>query len=139
MNYRVLSSGGVGGIFLLCAILFLIGGCTKSQPMGAVEGKVTLNGQPFSNARLNFLSQETRAASAAEIEGDGRYKLATPMKVGTYTVFLTPKTIADPDHPSPSSPGIDPKVPATCWNESASTIRIELKEGRNEIPIELAK
>jgi hypothetical protein len=138
MSYRLWSRGRVGEVVGLSAVLFLIAGCTKVQPVGTVEGKVTLNGQPFSNARLNFLSQGTGSAGAAEIGGDGSFKVATPLKVGTYTVFLAPRTTADPDHPS-TSPEIDPKVPAKCWNESTSTIRVEVKTGKNEIPIELAQ
>jgi hypothetical protein len=138
MNCRLFSSGWVGGAVILFTVLFLIAGCKKAQPAGTVKGKVTLNGQPYSNARLNFLNQATRAASAADIEGDGSYRLATPMSVGTYTVFLTPKTIADPDHPSTAT-GIDPKVPEKCWNDSTSPIRIEIKQGQHEVPIELAK
>jgi hypothetical protein len=45
--------------------------------------------------------------------------------------------MADPDHPNAGS-GIDPQVPATCWNEATSTLRIEVKEEKNDVTIELA-
>ena len=138
MRHRLLSTTMVGGVILLAGILLSLAGCSKSEPLGTVQGKVTLNGQSYSNARLNFLGKGTGAASAAEIESNGAFRVETPMKVGTYTVFLAPKTTADPDHPSPS-PGIDPKVPATCWNEATSLVKIEVKAGQNEVPIELAK
>ncbi len=139
MRNRLFRQGIVGTAAALASVFLLLGGCgAKPQPTGTVEGKVTLNGEPFSNARLNFLSKGTGAASAAEMEGNGSFKVETPMKVGTYTVFLAPKTTADPDHPSPS-PGIDPKVPEACWNQATSKLTIEVKEGKNDIPIELAK
>jgi hypothetical protein len=122
----------------LGCVLLVWSGCAKPNPTGTLEGKVLLNGQPFSNARLNFLSKGTGAASAAEIASDGSFKVETPMKLGTYVVFLAPKTVADPDHPSPS-PGIDPKVPEACWNEATSPLKIEVKEGKNNVSIELAK
>ena len=137
MSYRLWSRGWVGAAIVLAAVLCLTSGCKKAEPVGTVEGKVTLKGEPFSNARLNFLRQGTGSAGAAEIGSDGRFKVLTPLKVGTYTVFLAQKTVGDPDHPAPA-PELDPKVPTTCWNEATSTIRIEVKEGKNEIPIELA-
>ncbi len=112
-----------------------LAGCTKSEPMGTVQGKVTLAGQPFSNARLNFISKATGVATAADIESDGSYKLASPLKVGSYTVFLAPKTVADPDHPNAGT-GPDPNVPQAYWNESTSPVKVEVKAGPNDIPIE---
>ncbi len=138
MTYRFFYRECAARAIVLGCVLLAWSGCAKPNPTGTVEGNVTLNGQPFSNARLNFLSKGTGAASAAEIAGDGSFKVETPMKVGTYVVFLAPKTVADPDHPSPS-PGIDPKVPQACWNEATSPLKIEVKEGKNNVPIELAK
>ncbi len=117
-------------------LLAVLAGCTKSEPTGTVQGKVTLAGQPFSNARLNFISKTTGMASAADIEPDGSFKLATPLKAGPYTVFLAPKTVADPDHPTAGT-GPDPNVPQAYWNESTSPLKVEIKAGPNEIPIDL--
>lgn len=127
--------GVVLGVGLL-VVLATIVACTKSEPVGTVQGKVTLGGQPFSNARLNFISKTTGVASAADIESDGSFKVATPLKVGTYVVFLAPKTVADPDHPTAGT-GPDPKVPQAYWNESTSPLKVEVKAGSNDIPIEL--
>lgn len=124
-----------GGLLVLAALL---AGCTKSEPMGTVQGKVLLGGQPFSNARLNFISKATGVATAADIESDGSFKVATPLKAGTYTVFLAPKTVADPDHPNAGT-GPDPNVPQAYWNEATSPIKVEVKAGPNDIPIELKK
>lgn len=121
---------------VVVVLLGMLAGCTKSEPMGMVQGKVTLNGQPFSNARLNFISSTTGMASAADIESDGSFKVATPMKAGTYTVFLAPKSEADPDHPTAGT-GPDPKVPQAYWNQSSSPIKVEIKAGPNDIPIDL--
>lgn len=121
---------------MLLVLLGAVAGCTKSEPVGTLQGKVTLGGQPFSNARLNFVSKTTGVATAADIESDGSFKVATPLKAGIYTVFLSPKTEADPDHPRGGT-GPDPKVPQAYWNESSSPLKVEVKTGLNDIPIDL--
>jgi len=127
---------GLLGCVLLLVVSVTLGGCSQGPQTGTLEGKVTLKGQPFSNARLNFLNQKTGAAMAAEIQPDGSYRVEK-LEVGTYTVFLAPKEVGDPDNPAAGS-GIDPNVPPECYNQSSSPLRVEVKPGANTANIELS-
>jgi len=124
------------GCVILLVMSLIVSGCSQGPQTGTLEGKVTLKGQPFSNARLNFLNQKTGAAMAAEIQPDGSYRV-DKLEVGTYTVFLAPKEVGDPDNPAAGS-GIDPNVPPDCYNQSTSPLRVEVKPGANSANIELS-
>jgi hypothetical protein len=127
------SLGMFGVVLLVCAA---VPGCSQGPPTGTLQGKVTLKGEPFANARLNFLNQKTGAAIAGEIQTDGSYRV-DKIEAGTYTVFLTPKEVGDPDNPSAGS-GIDPNVPPDCYNQNTSPLRVEVKPGANTANIELS-
>jgi len=123
----------------LAGVLILLAGCDKkAQPTGTVSGRLTLEGQPFSEARLNFLSKETGAAFSVDIEGNGSFKIDTPVRVGKYTVFLTPRTMPDPDHPAPSGK-LDKSIPEKYSSEATSDLVVEIKEGPNDLTIPLQK
>ena len=124
------------GCVILLVMSLIVSGCSQGPQTGTLEGKVTLKGQPFSNARLNFLNQKTGAAMAAEIQPDGSYRV-DKLEVGRYTVFLAPKEVGDPDNPAAGS-GIDPNVPPDCYNQSTSPLRVEVKPGANSANIELS-
>jgi hypothetical protein len=110
-------------------------GCGKSAPMGMVEGTVTLNGEPYSDAAVVFLSLTTGQGGTADIQAGGRFKFATPLPVGTYTVFLAPKL--DPSASDEQPVIIDQSVPDKYWNEAASDISIQVSEGENKVEVRL--
>ena len=123
---------------VVAGVLLLVTGCSKSEPMGTVQGRLTVNGKPFSNANLQFMSSKTGRGGTAEVQSDGTFKLSTPMEVGTYTVILTPKTLPDPDKPAPRTTA-DKGAPEKYWNEVTSDITAKINAGPNDIPIELKK
>lgn len=121
-------------------VIFLVGmtslGCGKSVPTGTVQGKVTLNGQPYDNAVVAFMCLDTGYVALADIQSEGAFVIAEPVPVGNYTVYLAPK--ADPgggDEPRPVT--IDQSIPDKYWNESSSDIKIDVKEGENDVAVEL--
>ena len=122
---------------LLCLALFAFAGCGSSKPMGTVKGTVTLNGAPYADAAVIFLSLTTGQAASADIQAGGAFQLPTPLPTGTYTVYLAPKVAEASDQPKPVS--IDRTVPDKYWNEAASDIKIEVKEGENDVKVELKK
>ncbi len=131
---------------LLAGFLLLLAGCSKSEPVGKVEGKVLFDGKPYTEAAVVFLNAETGQGGAANIQADGSFTLAEPIPVGTYVVYLAPK-IAD-DNPTgsgeegtegPVSMVSDESVPAKYWNEADSDIRIQIQEGPNNVTVELKK
>ncbi|MDW8079264.1 MAG: hypothetical protein RMJ16_10275 [Thermoguttaceae bacterium] len=130
----VLRAVTVGVVVTVLALT--LAGCTQGPPVGSLEGKLTLKGQPFSNARVNLINQKTGKALAAELAPDGSFRVENA-EVGTYVVFLAPKTVGDPDNPAAGS-GQDPNVPPECYDQGASKLRVEIKPGPNTATIELA-
>ena len=122
---------------LLCVWQFTFSGCDKSKPMGTVKGTVTLDGKPYADASVVFLSLKSGQASSADIQAGGTFQLPSPLPVDTYTVYLAPKAEATSDEPKPVK--IDEGVPDKYWSEAASDIKIEVKEGENDVQVQLKK
>lgn len=112
-------------------------GCAKSVPKGTVEGKVTLNDQPYSDAAVVFLDFKTGQAGAADIQAGGKFQLKDPLPVGTYKIYLAPKVAGASADPAPVK--IDQSVPDQYWNESTSPLSADVVAGKNDIPVKLAK
>lgn len=124
-------------LVLFCLVPFTFAGCGSSKPMGTVKGTVTLNGSPYADAAVIFLSLKTGQAASADIQAGGAFQLTEPLPTGTYTVYLAPKAAGASDQPAPVS--IDRAVPDKYWNEAASDIKIDVKEGANDVKVELIK
>ena len=114
-----------------------LAGCSKPAPTGTVEGTVTLNGEPYTDAAVVFLDLTTGQGGTANIEGGGTFKIETPMPVGSYTVYLAPKLGADTGEAQPVT--IDQSVPEKYWNEATSDISIPVAEGPNKVEVLLEK
>jgi hypothetical protein len=124
-------------LLVLCLCPAMLAGCGSSKPMGTVKGTVTLNGQPYADASVVFLSLTSGQASSVDIQAGGTFQLPAPLPADTYTVYLAPKAGNPSDEPKPVS--IDAAVPDKYWNEAASDIKIEVKEGENNVQVELKK
>jgi hypothetical protein len=131
--YRSLSRSGL--LFML--LLVLAAGCGKSKPVGTVEGTVTLNGTPYSEAAVIFLSLTTGQGGTADIQADGKFKIIDPLPVDTYRVYLAPKLAAPTGQAQPVR--IDQSVPDKYWNEAATDISIDVAEGENTVEVKLEK
>lgn len=131
------------GLSTVCVALALLAasvsfpGCSQGPPEGSLQGRVTLKGEPFSNARVNLVNVNTGAAVAAELNPDGSFTVPK-LPVGTYVVFLAPLEVGDPDNPEAGS-GQDPNVPPECYDQTQSRLRVEIKAGPNSATIELAQ
>ena len=131
--------------------VLLVGCRDEAVPTGTVRGKVLLDDSPYTDAAVVFLSPETGAAASADIQPDGTFRIETPLKVGSYTVFLAPKLgaaekgkeqPASSDEPLPEmeqSVPIDESVPDKYWNEATSDISIQVVEGENDVTVPLSK
>jgi hypothetical protein len=129
---------GLCGLFaaaLLCLVPVALIGCSSEKPLGKVQGSVTLDGAPYADAAVVFLSMDTGQGASGDIQSGGSFQLSEPLPLGSYTVYLAPKTVAESDQPTPVT--IDQKVPEKYWNEAASDIKIEIQEGANTVNVEL--
>ena len=102
----------VRGLMLLALAAVGCGG--KYSPV-AVEGTVTLDGQPLDGAMVSFLPQEGAGRAATGMtDADGTFQLTTFQEgdgalPGTYRVIVT-RTDAIPEPPEPLRPGNAQKV-----------------------------
>jgi len=106
-------------------------GCSDSPSLGEVSGTVTLDGQPYANAQVEFAPQEGRPSSGVTDE-NGQYELtfspdAKGALLGKHTVRIS--TVQQ----STSDRGQDPKfkerIPAKF--HSRTTLVAEVVAGDN--------
>ena len=132
LNRRLSRSG------LLVVLMFvLVIGCGKSEPVGTVQGTVTFDGTPYTNAAVIFLSLTTGQGGTADIQSDGTFKITTPLPVDTYRVYLAPKLGEATGEAQPVR--IDQSIPDKYWNEAATDISIDVAEGSNTVEVRLQK
>ncbi|MEZ6124090.1 MAG: carboxypeptidase-like regulatory domain-containing protein [Planctomycetaceae bacterium] len=134
-------SFGVQFIFLFSAAV-LLAGCSSGEPptpSGMVHGSVTLNGKPYTNAAVTMISLQTGQAGSANIQDDGTYRILTPLWVGMYQVFLSPKLEDNLETAEPKPVYMDETVPEKYWNETTTDLICTIKEGDNEFVVELKK
>lgn len=127
--------GRFAGICLLLTSL-LLGGCGGSgKPEGSVAGKVTYNGNPVTSGTVNFLSTAGVGADA-QIK-NGAYQVNGPLAAGEYSVYLAPPL------PTPQPPGtkVAPppqfEVPAKYQDAKQSGLKVVVKAGKNDLPVEI--
>jgi hypothetical protein len=58
--------------------------------------------------------------------------------VGKYKVFLSSKSLGETAK-GPAPEVIDRSVPEKYWSESGSDISVEIKQGENDVPVNLKK
>jgi hypothetical protein len=125
---------------LLLCMAGLALGCGDSRRVGTVSGKVTLDGQPLADARINFQpigdAKNTGIGSFGKTDANGQYSLtlidekAQGAIVGKHRVMIRAITGQpdleggkDPDRPSPD------RVPPEY--NMQSTLTFEVKPGHN--------
>lgn len=123
-----------GGILVIG--LFL-SGCGRSDlpQLGDVEGVVTLDGQPFENAMVQFHNEKGGRPGSGITDKNGKYKLQfneeyTGAKVGPNRVEIT--TIWPEGEPPPGKK--DPILPK--YN-AKSELKEEVKPGKNTFNFDL--
>lgn len=128
-----------GAAWLAVVSLLVLPACGKAVvPAGTVKGTVTLDGEPYDNAAVMFLSLQTGQGGSADIQSGGSFALVDPLPVGSYKVFLAPKaSTANLEEAAPVT--IDTNVPDKYWNEAGTDITADVKEGENTVTVELKK
>jgi hypothetical protein len=127
-------------VLLTCLVSVLFAGCEERVATGKVQGKVTLDGAAYADASVVFISPDSGQAASADIQPDGTFTVETPLPVGSYVVFLTPKSAASAEAgDQPVEESVDESVPEKYWNEATSDIKVKIIEGQNDVPVELSK
>ena len=145
----VMLSSRICCLMLILCVLSPFAGCRGDRRV-AIEGRVTLDGQPVENGTISFLPVEgTQGPSSGAAILGGRYKIPRDKGpfVGTYQVEIqasrkTGKKISAEailGMPSGSGAQVDETVEAipARYNRD-STLRREVQSGRNVLDFELS-
>lgn len=124
---------------LLMFALLEIGcqGTSRDQPpLGQVSGKVTLDGEPFSNGIVHFIPGSGRE-SIGMTDTNGNYTLGylpnvTGAKIGTHKVVIATHYN---DEASPEAMYGTERIPKKYNTET--TLTAEVKAGKNQVNFEL--
>jgi hypothetical protein len=127
------------------------GGVDDAPAIAPVKGVVTLDGQPVTSGTITFVPASTMGtsgpASTAEISSDGTYTLAAAAGlgavIGNHWVSVECPVVEGIN--SSSADGVAPvnvsaapcNIPARYGVARSSGVTVEVKEGENDIPIEL--
>ena len=130
-------------------------GCGPSGPKTyPVTGKVTIDGKPLANCRIDFLPVDSaNQAASGQIGADGTYTLYTGTTgapgamPGKYKVVLTPEAGDDASYmggeESENDVGAEPTiaesgvVPKEYMDASTTPKEVEVTAGQNTINIEI--
>lgn len=122
-------------------LLLALTGCFSDRPdldFGDVHGRVTLNGQPLSDATVRFQPESGRA-SFGQTDANGEYALAFMGEpwgaiVGSHSVAITTENMIE-DPVTGQSKFIREYLPPKY--HAATTLSAQVEPGENEINFEL--
>ena len=125
---------------LLLSTLCLVAatGCgPDGPPMGTVSGKLTIGGEaPKEPTRVTFVNNSIGQGAGATVGNDGSYSLETPLPLAEYKAFVS-KVLGDTGGPVSTAKEMLTTVPKPYRNEDTTPLKFQVKEGANEINIEI--
>ena len=140
----------------LLAILWLLPGCSRENPLGTVRvrGKVTYKAQPVAGATVTFVGEGDTKTATAITASDGRYELATlhfaGAMPGQYAVLVekleTPPEKAQTGSMEEAAQNANRPLPRakrllpSRYSDAAKTpLHVEVKAGQaNDFDLELS-
>lgn len=134
-------------LFLLALpCLLLAAGCGQRGPaLQPVEGFVTLDGSPCSDALIGFSPIGEGLPAVGRTGADGSYRLTVAQggrphagtTVGEYAVTIEKKELIpepQPDNGLPNPPKYRDVVPEAYGDQTTSSFRVTVRKGRNAGP-----
>ena len=125
-------------------------GCGNDNPLGrlAVEGTVTLNGEPLKTGNILFTPYQAGTVGSGAVITEGKFKIAAkkgmmPGEYGVKILDIDPDRTVPPGSLSPEAiaksgpPKIPPSLIPPEWRDGR-THKVTIKEGeRNELKLEI--
>jgi hypothetical protein len=134
------------GLVLQLLLLVLAGCGTAKEPVVRVQGRVTFQGQPVTNALVIFQKEDSAEAVFAELNAEGGFQIATHnragLPAGRYRVAVKPVPGADSPPPlagmekDAPPPRPHPHIPAKFHTVESSGLTITVAMG-SAGPLEL--
>ena len=125
---------------MICLAMVTVVGCGNEHPVGTVQGTVTYKDQPLTEGILYVYNRDRAEAGEGKI-AEGKFKLLNELRTGTYVAYVTaiPPPPPNPDNPPANLWGKFPKdLPAKYQREDQSDLRIEVKEGINDVKLTIS-
>lgn len=122
-------------MFLSALVTLGLAGCGSKRPEGTLTGLVTYKGQPVTKGEVQLYST-LGAGATAPLDGSGRFTVDGLMPAGDYQVCVVPEIL----HPNPNAPKQVTKsadIPKKARDLRTSGLSIQLKEGKNDVVLEL--
>ena len=119
-------------------------GCKNSKMFGTVSGKVTFQGEPVSEGLVLLTNTEQGIYVSAELRPDGSFDVVTAggfgLVPGTYQVAVTPPRVEFPSDPREAPPIIreHPNIPAKYHDATTSELTFNVKEGENQLKVDMS-
>ncbi len=115
------------------------GGSKADKEVGTISGQVTHHGgKPLTNALISFYAPKEGTFGSAPLGSDGKYRVETPMKAGSYRVRVTPPEVVDlADGSPPPKPVDNADIPAKYREYQTSGLTATVQVGPNEFNVEL--
>src|SRR5262245_19879075 len=136
MNFTTLQA-------IVAIVLFLVAPGCSGHNAASVSGSVTLDGQPLTTGMVSFYPDGGNGAPAnGQIDSSGNYSLSTGTDVGLAPGKYIAIVVATKDPPQlydktgAEIPPI-PITPAKYGSTNSSDLRIEVKAGKNSVPLAL--
>lgn len=122
---------------LLLSVMIVLEGCSTSEPISFVDGKVTLDDEPVVAGSVLFLSDDGRTAGA-QLEPDGTYTLEC--RPGQFRVAVVPLISASEEAalhaPERDTNGVG--IPSQYQDVASSGLTVEANEGANRYDISMS-
>lgn len=112
---------------------------TNGEELAKIYGLVSFKGQPLSTGFVSFVGSDGRQFSASILK-DGTYVFKKGLPVGTYKVLYENSVVPAFDQngqPIKTPPDPGPPIPARYLNVDTTPLRVELRDGKNVIKLEL--
>lgn len=127
---------------------------TDYGPMGSVNGKLTIDGKTIDQGtQLLFMKMDAGYAAFGETDADGNYSITwardgerkSELPLGSYKVLIQPPSVGKDTEEMSAEEMLDggdvapakPKFPAKYQQHSTSGLEYTIKEGENQIDIDL--
>jgi len=108
-----------------------------------VSGKVTFQGEPVSEGLVLVANAEKGIRLTSELRADGSFDVITAkgfgLSPGTYKIAITPPRVEFPIDPTEPLPEVGefPNIPAKYRDVATSKLTFAVKEGENQLEIDM--
>ncbi|MCZ2343650.1 MAG: carboxypeptidase-like regulatory domain-containing protein [Bacteroidales bacterium] len=123
---------------IICTLLLGTFGCGSGGPtQGNLQGVVTHNGQPLSNAQVELEMPGQGIGVLAVTNIEGKFVIEGPVRVGTYKAAIGPAIDAPPEPGTTPKKNAFPKIPKKYQQTSTTDLSVTVTEGENNVTLEL--